>query len=319
MSIDVSIVIPNYNGARFLREAIDSALSQQGVRTEVIVVDDGSTDDSRAILESYGDQICVIFQANRGAATARNTGLAAAKAAYLKFLDSDDMLLPGALSQQYRFHQAASSTWGDRWINFGNCIRVDEKSTLSDQLYYQDLAVNTEFGLLDLVSRSPITSKPLHQTHLLREVGGFTESLACNDEYDLHLRLYLAGTRFIFDGINAYAYRYHSGSGRLSQSRLKGAALAALFDAYHSQVESAQKFSGEAFTREVKQAFAETYWQSGRWALRSGQAVWADQFFCAARELSPSPESGSSSYRKLCRLIGPASAEKVAAMLRRLS
>ena len=74
----ISVIIPNYNGARFLREAVDSTLDQQGVEVEVIVVDDGSTDDSRDVIESYGEQIRSLFQKNHGACAARNSGLALA-------------------------------------------------------------------------------------------------------------------------------------------------------------------------------------------------------------------------------------------------
>lgn len=74
MKPDISVIIPNYNGERFLAEAINSALNQSGVAVEVIVVDDGSTDNNREILEGYGDSISVFYQQNKGAPAARNLG-----------------------------------------------------------------------------------------------------------------------------------------------------------------------------------------------------------------------------------------------------
>jgi len=88
----VSVVIPCYNAARFLRETLASALNQTCRPLEIIVVDDGSTDDSAAIAESFGPPVRVIRQANQGESVARNVGIAAARGDYLQFLDADDLL-----------------------------------------------------------------------------------------------------------------------------------------------------------------------------------------------------------------------------------
>ncbi len=89
-----SILINNYNYGRFLRPAIDSSLKQTYANTEVIIVDDGSTDDSREIIASYGSSITPIFKDNGGQASAFNAGFAASRGAIICFLDSDDVLLP---------------------------------------------------------------------------------------------------------------------------------------------------------------------------------------------------------------------------------
>lgn len=92
---DVSVVIPVYNTEKYLPECLDSVLSQGGVRIEVICVNDGSTDDSRKVLEEYKQKdkrISIIDQKNAGLACARNAGIDAAKGKYILFLDSDDML-----------------------------------------------------------------------------------------------------------------------------------------------------------------------------------------------------------------------------------
>ena len=94
----VSIIINNYNYERFLPEAIDSALAQTYAFTEVIVVDDGSTDGSREIIKQYGDRITPCFQTNGKQGAALNTGYAASKGEIIFFLDADDYLLPQAAS-----------------------------------------------------------------------------------------------------------------------------------------------------------------------------------------------------------------------------
>ena len=89
--------IPVYNRSKFVKTAIDSVLSQTNQDFEIIVVDDGSTDDTLKVLESYGDKIKVMTQANQGPEVARNTSAAVAAGEYLAFLDSDDFMLPWAL------------------------------------------------------------------------------------------------------------------------------------------------------------------------------------------------------------------------------
>ena len=95
----VSIVITNYNYGRYLRTAIDSALAQTYSPVEVIVVDDGSTDDSREVIESYEKRIVPIIKANGGHGSALNAGFAASRGEIVIFLDADDELLPEAVDQ----------------------------------------------------------------------------------------------------------------------------------------------------------------------------------------------------------------------------
>ncbi|MBW4566634.1 MAG: glycosyltransferase [Tolypothrix carrinoi HA7290-LM1] len=95
----VSIVVNNYNYAQFLTQAIDSALSQTYPHTEVIVVDDGSTDNSGDVIASYGDRIIAIFQTNGKQGKAFNSGFAASKGEIIIFLDADDYLYPYAVER----------------------------------------------------------------------------------------------------------------------------------------------------------------------------------------------------------------------------
>ena len=96
----VSVVIPNYNYAVFLPEAIDSVLGQSYREIEVIVVDDGSTDGSQEILHGYSGHIRVIRQENQGVASARNNGVAASRGEFIAFLDADDAWLPAKAERQ---------------------------------------------------------------------------------------------------------------------------------------------------------------------------------------------------------------------------
>lgn len=95
----VSIIINNYNYGRFIRDAIESALRQSYGRIEVLVVDDGSTDDSREIIESYGERLIPVFKANGGQASAFNAGFAHSRGDIVIFLDADDELLPDTVER----------------------------------------------------------------------------------------------------------------------------------------------------------------------------------------------------------------------------
>ncbi len=95
----VSIVITNYNYGRFLQDAINSALNQTWRRTEVVVVDDGSTDDSRDIILSYGAKVYPVFKENGGMASAFNSGFSVSRGDVVISLDSDDMLFPGGVEE----------------------------------------------------------------------------------------------------------------------------------------------------------------------------------------------------------------------------
>jgi glycosyltransferase involved in cell wall biosynthesis len=95
----VSIIIDNYNYARYVGAAIDSALAQSYPRTEIVVVDDGSTDGSRAVIAAYGGRLTAIFQDNRGQSGAFNAGYAAALGAIVLFLDADDTLRRDAIAE----------------------------------------------------------------------------------------------------------------------------------------------------------------------------------------------------------------------------
>jgi len=96
----VSVIIPAYNATAFLGETLDSVLAQTYPNLEIIVVDDGSTDDTPDLLGSYGDRIRVLRQANSGQATARNHGAREAHGELLAFLDSDDLWDPDKIARQ---------------------------------------------------------------------------------------------------------------------------------------------------------------------------------------------------------------------------
>src|SRR2546427_6476527 len=96
----ISCIIPAFNGARYLREAVESILAQTYRPIEVIVVDDGSTDNTAEVVRNYRDQVRRVWQPNGGPSAARNQGVSAAQGAFVAFLDQDDVWHPEKLLRQ---------------------------------------------------------------------------------------------------------------------------------------------------------------------------------------------------------------------------
>jgi glycosyltransferase involved in cell wall biosynthesis len=101
----VSVIIPTYNSERYIRDTLASVFAQTYSNFELIVIDDGSSDETVSLLQTYGDRVCLVAQPNQGPAAARNHGLRLAKGELIAFLDSDDLWLPEKLDKQVRFMQ----------------------------------------------------------------------------------------------------------------------------------------------------------------------------------------------------------------------
>jgi glycosyltransferase involved in cell wall biosynthesis len=179
----VSVIIPTYNRAWIVKDAIDSVLAQDFHDYELIVVDDGSVDNTPAILKAYGQRTTVLRQPNQGVSAARNRGIAAATGRLVAFLDSDDLWFPRKLSTQVKFFndhpEAVINQTQERWIRNG--VRVNPKQRhhkFSGMIFERSLA-------LCLVSPSAVMIKK----SLFSTVGVFDESLPACEDYDLWLRI----------------------------------------------------------------------------------------------------------------------------------
>ena len=180
----VSVIIPNFNYGRFLRAAIDSVLAQSYRNTEVIVVDDGSTDESIDVLRCYGSRLRVVQQANRGVSAARNRGISESAGELVAFLDADDAWYPEKLALQVR--QLASSEAG---LVYCGVEYVDDEG----RLLGQNITGNEGWILKSMVLLQP-TALGLGSTSVVRRtcldrVGGFDEVLSTSADWDLARRL----------------------------------------------------------------------------------------------------------------------------------
>jgi len=173
----VSVIIPVYNGAEYLGAAIESAQSQTYSNLEIIVVDDGSNDDSFQIANHYAAQdsrIRVIPQPNGGVAKARNTAIAAANGDFIAPLDADDLWLPDKIAQQ----MACMSATGDD-CGFVYCwwALIDPAGNVVDRSPRWTVAGH-RFETLLLINFTGNASIPLFRKHCLVEAGGYNSELA---------------------------------------------------------------------------------------------------------------------------------------------
>lgn len=179
----VSVITPTYNRAKFLKEAISSILNQDYPNFELIVVDDGSIDETASIIDDYGNRIKYIRIAHQGVSRARNVGISQAKGELISFLDSDDIWRPKKLSIQvefFKYHPDALVCQTEEiWIRNG--VRVNPKK-------YHKKPSGMIFEQCLKRCMVSISAAMMHKA-LFEAVGLFDESFPVCEDYDLWLRV----------------------------------------------------------------------------------------------------------------------------------
>jgi glycosyltransferase involved in cell wall biosynthesis len=192
----VSVIIPTYNRAKTICRSVDSVINQTYEDIEIIVVDDGSTDDTASILLQYGKKIRVIYQSNTGPSTARNIGAASANGEIIAFLDSDDTWMPEKIERQLKLMLANGNkvsccicnaqTISNGIITMTSFEKSDIRSKL-DEGYWLNPAqlLASRFVLFNQVAAI--------KREAFIKIGGFKEHLRVLEDYDLAFRLSLLG------------------------------------------------------------------------------------------------------------------------------
>lgn len=224
----ISVIIPTYNYARFLGEAIDSALAQTLPPLEVIVVDDGSTDATDEVLAAYGDRIRVIRQKNQGVAMARNAGIAAARGDYLAFLDSDDAWYPRKLELQMPRFEA------DPELGLVHCgaETIDSVGqTLKTSTGGMEGHVAEAMLRMDREVILPQGSAIVVPKRVAEEIGGYDERLPPSEDWDFCYRV-ASRYRVGYVAEVLVRYRLHGGGIHTNIPRMERAMLLALEKAF---------------------------------------------------------------------------------------
>lgn len=200
---NVSVVVPAYNQGHYLAQAIQSVLDQTYQHFEIIVVDDGSTDNSREIVEAYSDpRIHYIYQENRGLPAARNTGLRNATGQFLTYLDSDDLFLP----QKIEVLLCYLENHPDVGLVAGQVIPVDNSGRQIGKTF--DTKIPEDSSLLLLGNPITVGSVMLRR-YWQQQVGIFDESLRSYEDWEMWLRLARLGCRTGWVPQPVYLYRFH--------------------------------------------------------------------------------------------------------------
>lgn len=214
----VSVVMPAYNAARYIREAIDSVLSQDYPNLELIVVDDGSTDSTVAIVGEYGQRVICLSQANAGPAQARNTAVALAKGDLIAFLDADDVWMPGKVGAQVDYlhkHPDVDAVFGRfaRWeADADGRFETPPASIQAGAIDGDRLARPSGYIYCDLLLDSVVhIITAMVRRELVRDLGGFDATLRTGEDYDFWLRAARRSRIDQLDHVLAW-YRIHPAS-----------------------------------------------------------------------------------------------------------
>jgi glycosyltransferase involved in cell wall biosynthesis len=184
-SIDVSVVIPTYNCANLLPQALNSVRAQNWNKLEIIVVDDGSSDETADVLSRLsGSDLRSVWQPNKGPAAARNRGISAARGRWIAFLDADDLWLPDKLAAQFAIINA------DRSVRFcfSNFIFSDTDGRQSEQNCGNANATPLEHLLYGNALATPTV---IVRRDCFAQTGGFDTELRTGEDWDMWLRLAL--------------------------------------------------------------------------------------------------------------------------------
>ncbi len=298
----VSVIIPCFNAGAFVGDAIAGALAQRWPDLEVIVVDDGSTDDSRKVAEGYAEQVLTIRSDRGGAPKARNLGLQAATGEFIQFLDADDVLLADSIGDRAialgEHSSAIHAVFGDREFVEHLSGRVCGRTSHADWPEPDPLA--------HLIRNNIHTESPLHRRNRLYEIGGFDETLPCSQELDLHIRLLLAGARMVYLPKVVARARAHRGSDRIENApwwREDPDRHLRIVEHHRRLITGA---GDQLLSRDVQRALSFKLWSRGMIAGRNGAFKVSRRYFREARRYSsPLQPEGSFGLRLCHRLLGP--------------
>jgi glycosyltransferase involved in cell wall biosynthesis len=272
----VAVIIPAYNQSQFLSQAIQSVLDQTFSDWEAVIVDDGSSDDTRNVAHSFKDsRLRYIYQENRGLSAARNTGIRNSTAPYLSFLDSDDMFLPEKLALLLAMLQQHP----ELGLVAGQAVPVDENNQRVGKIMDTPLPPQPERLLL---------GNPLHVGSVLlrrnwqEQAGFFDESLRSYEDWDMWLRLGVQGCHMDYVNKPVSLYRFHTAQMTRIGTQMTTATFAVLDKLY-----SDPKLP--AFWLELHdQAYSRAYLRAAAQAYHAKQYDYAKNCIQNAIQLNPS-------------------------------
>lgn len=281
----VSVIIPAYNQARYVRKSVQSVLDQTFPDFELVVVDDGSTDETPQVLASIRDpRLRVVRQENAGLSAARNTGIRESAAPLVTLLDSDDFFLPEKLSILKEY----LDTHADIGMVSGGTLYVDQ----DDQVFDRDREPSGNLGLPDLLYTNPFKPSAVMVRRVwFDQVGLFDETLRACEDLELWQRMAHAGCRFAWIDQPVVAYRFHRGQMTRDSDRMR-IAIFSTADKFFNQPELPD------FYLAIKdKVYARAYVHSAAYAYNAEQYDKGQDYLRSAMRLDPALKENQ--YREL--------------------
>lgn len=215
----VTVIIPCFNRGAFLRQTVDSALAQTWRNVEVIVVDDGSTDDSAQILDAYGDRIRVLThpgRENKGQSASINLGLSSSTSDYVAILDSDDWWEVDKLRVQVEFLESNPKIG----LVYCNGYQVAEDGTRKWRMYSDDHQEHSDPARVLADCYFLVPNNSLIRRAVIDETGGFDESLRAAQDHDMAIRI-AEVAKIAYLPVDVFNYRRHDDSISKKNTRLR--------------------------------------------------------------------------------------------------
>jgi glycosyltransferase involved in cell wall biosynthesis len=271
----VTIITPAYNAQRSLAATLDSALRQTVPDFELIVVDDGSTDSTVTVAESYAardPRVRVIRQPNGGSAVARNTAIRAARGELFALLDSDDLWMPDFLARQLAIlseHPDIDIVSANA-VNLGGVLDGTPLKPVSDGW--------APVSLLDLIEvEDSVCIMTVFRRRVVERTGGFDPCVRDNEDYDLWLRAACAGCAIAFNARPSAYYRRHSDSKSANEVRMLAGIVGVLENARALCASRPKEVA--AINRQIARFDRRRLLVTGRTALVRGDFVEASEMF----------------------------------------
>jgi glycosyltransferase involved in cell wall biosynthesis len=270
--MQVSVIIPTYNSAQYLIAAVESVLAQTFKDFEILVIDDGSTDNTSEVIKQFKDCVRYIKQENQGVSVARNRGIKESCGKYVAFLDADDIWMPTKLERQIEVlkENPKSNACYTEYIAFSGDMKPTELKRLRTGGYV----------LNDLLLRGNVVGPPsalLGERQLFEKLGGFDSNLSLCADWDMWIRLALM-TELTFLKEPLIKYRLHDSNMSKNVKLLEEDTLKLLEKSF------AMLNLPEEFLAKRKEAFAYHYIVFAKSYFRTGQ--YSNFFRCVARSVS---------------------------------
>lgn len=311
----VSILIPCYNADRWIAQAIQSAIDQTYPHKEIIVVDDGSSDRSLEIIQSFGAQIRWETGPNRGGNAARNRLLQLSTGDWIQYLDADDYLLPDKIEAQIQF----LAEQPDTEVIYSPHITemLGEQGIVHSPPALTDCPLPHDLWLLAIQWKMPQTGGLLLRRSSLLQINGWRENLKHCQDYDLYVRLLAANQKFSYCGKAGAVYRWWC-SGTVTHRKIEEIYRDRL--GVQDAIEAHLTAIGQ-LTPIRKNAINQARFEYAR-RIYAWNQPWAAQVAAAVKrgnpDFEPDDRVAPAFYRQIYRIVGFAGAEYAAAVKRKV-